>query len=148
MNKDRLGALAIVLVGVAALGTLLIFFEQPVACPCNSDSNPWYPCLHNPCPLMVTFTLDSYHFNTSTNLTLNIRNTGASSISLAAYYVKDSTGAQYANSNWQGPTLPPSAAISINILIDGTAFTFVRGSSYTVTMVTSRNSQYSFSVID
>jgi hypothetical protein len=97
---------------------------------------------------MVTFTLDSYHFNTSTNLTLNIRNTGASSISLAAYYVKDSTGAQYANSNWQGPTLPPSAAISINILIDGTAFTFVRGSSYTVTMVTSRNSQYSFSVID
>jgi hypothetical protein len=111
MNKDRLGALAIVLVGVAALGTLLIFFEQPVACPCNSDSNPW-------------------------------------SMSLAAYYVKDSTGAQYANSNWQGPTLPPSAAISINILIDGTAFTFVRGSSYTVTMVTSRNSQYSFSVID
>ncbi len=40
MIKDTLDALAIALVGVAVLGTMLAFFERPVACPCNSDSNP------------------------------------------------------------------------------------------------------------
>src|SRR5438309_927523 len=52
MNKNTLGPLAVVLVGVAAFGTMLAISEQPTSCPCYSSSspNPWYPCLHNPCP--------------------------------------------------------------------------------------------------
>jgi len=99
MNKDTLGPLAVVVVGVAAFATILAFAEQPVACPCDSSSNPWYPCLNNPCPLMAAITLDSYHFNAPTNLTLNIRNNGALTVALIAYYVKDPSGTQYANSN-------------------------------------------------
>ena len=75
---------------------------------------------------MVTITMDSYHFNTPTNLTLNIRSNGALTVALIAYYVKDTSGVQYANSNSSGPTIPPAAATSVNILIDGTAFTFQR----------------------
>lgn len=40
------------------------------------------------------------------------------------------------------------AAISVNILIDGTAFKFVKGFVYTVTVVTTRNYQYSFTITD
>src|SRR5947209_1474331 len=109
MNKNTLGSLAVVLVGVAAFGTMLAISEQPTSCPCYSSSspNPWYPCLHNPCP-KETLSIQSYRINTPTNLTLNIFNPGASPKALIAYYVKDSTGAQYANSNWPGPTIPPA----------------------------------------
>lgn len=148
MNKNTTGAVVIVLVGVAALGTLLAFFTQPISCGCNgssSPSSPWYPCVQNPCP-HATLNLDSDQFNSSTNVTLNIRGDGVDPVALIAYYVKDSNGAQYANSNWRGPTIPPAAAIAVNILIDGTAFTFQKGFSYTVTVVTSRNNQYTFTI--
>jgi hypothetical protein len=147
MNKNTLGPLAVALVGVAAFGAVLAFSEQPTACPCNSSSNPnpWYPCIHNPCP-KETLVMQSYRINTPTNLTLNISNVGASPKALIAYYVKDSTSAQYANSGWSGPTIPPAIAISVNILIDGRAFTFRTGMSYTVTMVTSTYDQFTFTI--
>jgi len=145
MNKNTLGSLAVILVGVAAFGTMLAFFEQPTACPCNSSSNPnpWYPCIHNPCP-REALTVQSYGINTPTNLTLNIFNAGASSKALIAYYVKDSTSAQYANSNWSGPNIPPAVVISVNILIDGRAFTFQTRMSYSVTIVDSTYDQFTF----
>jgi len=71
-------------------------------------------------------------------------NAGASPKALIAYYVKDSTGAQYAKGNWSGPTIPPAMAISVNILIDGRAFTFQTGMSYTVTIVDSTYDQFTF----
>jgi len=147
MNKDTLGSLAVVLVGVAAFGTILAFSEQPTACPCNSVSSPdpSYPCIHNPCP-KETLTVQSYRINTPTNLTLSILNAGASPKALIAYYVKDSTAAQYANSNWSGPTLPPAIAVSVNILIDGRAFTFQTGMSYAVTIVESNYDQFTFTL--
>lgn len=145
MNKDTLGALAIVLVGVAAFGTLFAFVEHPTSCACNSSSNPWYPCVVTPCP-MQSLTTTSYQINTPTNLTLNIMNPGNAAVAFSAYYVKDSVGTQYANSNWSGPTIPSAAAISVNILIDGTAFTFQKGYSYTVTIVTSRYNQFTFTI--
>ena len=143
MNKNTLGQLAVVLVGVAAFGTILAFSEQPTACPCNSSSSAI--CIHNPCP-KETLTVQSYWINTPTNLTLNILNAGASPKALIAYYVKDSNGAQCANGNWSGPTLPPAIAISVNILIDGRAFTFQTGMSYTVTIVESTYDQFTFTM--
>jgi len=88
--------------------------------------------------------MQSYQINTPTNLTLNILNAGASPKALTAYYAKDSTSAQYANSNWSVPTIPPAVAISVNILIDGGAFTFQTGMSYTVTIVDSTYDQFTF----
>ena len=151
MNKNTIGPLVVVLVGVAGFGTLLAFFTQPISCGCNgssspsSPSSPWYPCVQNPCP-HATLNLDSDQFNSSTNVTLNIRWEGVDPVALIAYYVTDSNGAQYANSNWRGPTIPPAAVVSVNILIDGTTFTFQKGYSYTVTVVTSRNDQYGFTI--
>ena|SRR6266571_5186769 len=101
MNKNTPGPLAVVLVGVAAFATMLAFAEQPTSCPCNTSSNPWYPCLQNPCP-MQTLTMTSYQINTPTNLTLNLMNPGNAAVALIAYYVKDSSGDQYANSNLVG----------------------------------------------
>ena len=141
MNKDTLGSLAVVLVGVVAFGTVLAFSEQPTACPCNSSSSAI--CIHNPCP-KEAMTVQSYRINTPTNLTLNIFNAGASSKALIAYYVKDSTSAQYANSNWSGPNIPPAVVISVNILIDGRAFTFQTRMSYSVTIVDSTYDQFTF----
>jgi len=98
--------------------------------------------------MMVVLSLDSYQFNTPTNLIMNIRNNGASPVGLIAYYVNDSSDAQYASSTWPARAIAPATAISVNILIDGTAFTFQRGNSYTVSIVTSRNYQYSFTITE
>jgi len=95
-------------------------------------------------PLSQRTIEQSYRINSPTNLTLNIFNPGASPKALIAYYVKDSTGAQYANSNWPGPTIPPAIAISVNILIDGRGFTFQTGMSYTVTIIDSTYDQFTF----
>jgi hypothetical protein len=104
------------------------------------------------------------------NVTLNLRNTGSSAITLSSYYVKDSSGNQYARLNWQtdaGANHP--AAFSPNALgivtitigsgasgpggqcgascsLTGSAFSFTSGYSYTITVVTSRNNQFTFTV--
>ena len=145
MNKNTLGPLSVVLVGVAAFGTMLAISEQPTSCPCYSSSspNPWIRAYTTPVP-KETLSIQSYRINTPTNLTLNIFNPGASPKALIAYYVKDSTGAQYANSNWPAPTIPPAIAISVNILIDGRAFTFQTGMSYIVTIIDSTYDQFTF----
>ncbi|TMI76383.1 hypothetical protein E6H11_00720 [Candidatus Bathyarchaeota archaeon] len=81
-------------------------------------------------------TMNSYRINNPTNVTLNLMNPGSVAVALIAYHVKDSSGDQYANGNWSGPSIAPGAAISINIVIDGTAFTFHAGMYYTVEIVT------------
>src|SRR5207245_10083908 len=144
MNKNTLSPLAVVLVGVAAFATMLAFAEQPTSCPCNTSSSPSYPCIQKPRP-MQTLTMTSYQINTPTNLTLNLMNPGNAAVALIAYYVKDSSGNQYANSNWSGPTIAPGAAISIDTFIDRTAFTFHTGMYYTVSIVTS-NRYYTFTI--
>ena len=94
-------------------------------------------------------------FNSGTNVTLTLHNTGSSSIQLVDYSVKDTAGNQYSYTSWPGPTLAPGSVVPTNILIgsscssctlSGTAFTFAFGSSYTITIVTARNNQFSFTV--
>jgi uncharacterized membrane protein len=100
--------------------------------------------------------LDSYTFASGTNLTLFLRNLGNVSVSLVSYYVKDSSGNQYALTGWAGPTINPNTATPVMILIGpscpgctlvGSAFTFTPGFSYTITIITSRNNQFSFTVV-
>jgi hypothetical protein len=94
---------------------------------------------------------------------LYIRNLGTTSITLASYYVKDSTGDQYSKTTWSGippngppGTISPNAWANATILISsactgctttGTAFTFQSGNAYTITLVTARNSQFIFTVV-
>src|SRR5205823_12408738 len=52
----------------------------------------------------------------------------------------------YASNNWSGPTVIPNAYTTINLLIDGNAFTFHSGTYYTITLITSRNNQFTFTI--
>ncbi len=119
--------------------------------------------------------METYGWNPSGsntyNVTLNLRNTGSASITLSSYYVKDSSGNQWARLNWQtdsGANHPASFApnalgiVTVTIgsgtsgsggqcgsscTLSGSGFTtFQTGFSYTVVVVTSRNNQFTFSV--
>jgi hypothetical protein len=128
--------------------------------------------VQNPVP-KESMTMESNSFITGTNMTISLRNTGSVAISLTSYYVKDSSGNQYARLSWStdaGPkgaaANPPVGSIAPNALgiasapigtggagqcgascsLSGTAFTFTSGYSYTVTFVTARNNQFTFTV--
>ena len=101
-------------------------------------------------------------FASSTNVTMNIRELGTANVTLTSYFVKDPNGNQYSRVNWNtaGPNQPPviapnqakgilvviGATCSTSCSLTGTAFTFQSGYAYTVTLVTARNSQFSFTV--
>ena len=105
-------------------------------------------------------------FTGTSNVTLNIRELGTVNVTLTSYFVKDSSGNQYSRIAWNtGPNQPaviaPNQVKGIIVLIGlgtsggqcgtsctltGNAFTYTSGYSYTITMVTSRNTQFSFSV--
>ena len=100
--------------------------------------------------------MESATFGSSTNVTIYIRNTGTASVSFTTYYMKNTAGSTYTQAAWSnGPTIAPNAVGLANILISGcspactlsgTAFTYDAGNAYTVTVVTSRNSQFVFTV--
>jgi FlaG/FlaF family flagellin (archaellin) len=104
---------------------------------------------------------DTSSFYNATMATVNIRNTGSASVSLVTYYVKDTAGDTYSNTAWAGPTgIAPNAVNPTNFDINtagnhcggcalsgGSAFTFTTGNSYTITVVTSRNNQFVFTVV-
>ncbi len=102
-----------------------------------------------------SLSLDSYTFNTGTNLTLYLRNTGTVSVQLVSYYVRDASGNQYALLSYSGPAIAVNQVVPVSVTIGsscpsctltGTAFTFTPGNSYTIIFVTSRNNQFSFTV--
>ncbi len=103
-------------------------------------------CIVTPCPGQESLNVETSQVNSPTNVTLNIRNVGSVSTTFNSYIVKDSDGNQYTKSNWSGPTLNPNSLLAINIVIDGSAFTFQSKSSYTVTLVTLRNNLFSFTI--
>ena len=119
--------------------------------------------------------MESYGWNpngsNTYNVTLNLRNTGSAAITLNTYYVKDSNGVQWSRLNWQtdaganhpaafGPNALGIVTITIGAGASGsggqcgssctvstTGFTtFTSGFSYTITVVTSRNNQFTFTV--
>ena len=101
-------------------------------------------------------------FTSNSNVTMSIRELGTVNVTLTSYFVKDSSGNQYSRLSWnsagpnQSPVIAPNQVKGVLVLIGtpcstsctltGNAFTFTSGYSYTVTMVTSRNTQFSFSV--
>ena len=98
-----------------------------------------------PCPGREDLSIISSTLNSPTNITIQIINTGSVQISLMSYYVKNANGQVYANSTWSGPTLPANAITPVNILIDGTAFTFQARYTYNVIVITSTY-QFQFTI--
>ena len=103
-------------------------------------------------------TMDTFAFPNNNNVTLTLRNAGTVAVTFSSYYVKNATGTTYTQSGWTwGPTIQPNAPGLANIGITAgcvgcgsfstSSFTFVSGNSYTVTLVTSRNNQFSFNVV-
>ena len=111
--------------------------------------------------------LESNGFNTNYNLTMSLRNQGTSSVTLASYYIKDSAGNQWGRLNWQTDTSPnhplaiPAGAVgNVFILLGGsgpcnassctstgTAFAFTQGSTYYVTIITARGTQFQYTTV-
>ncbi len=105
--------------------------------------------------------MDTSSFYNNTMASITIRNTGTASVTLVTYYVKDSSGNTYSNTAWTAAQsapqgLAPNTAAVANFDINtvgnhcgcsGATFTFSAGTSYTITVVTSRNNQFNFNVI-
>ena len=93
--------------------------------------------------------LDSIHVNSPTNVTVALNNDGSWTWGLIEYSVKDSYGNMYSNSTWSGPTLSPGASTSVNILLtgklSGQPFQLQSGHTYSVSLVTARNNQFTYS---
>lgn len=107
----------------------------------------------------------TYFSPTNNNVTMSIRNDGSTPITLKSYYISDDSGNSYARLNWAtgpspqtGPFAPTSLASPTPILlisgacgasctVSGTAFTFISGHTYTVTLITSINTSFRLTVI-
>ncbi len=142
-----LNILLVVIVVGGVVGGLLMWETvgpSPLCGGCYRYNAPG--CIVTPCPGQESLTVETSHVNSPTNLTLNVRNVGSVSTTFNSYIVKDSVGNQYTKSNWSGPTLSPNSLLAINIVIDGSSFTFQSKSSYTVTLVTARNNQFGFTI--
>jgi len=99
--------------------------------------------------------LENQGYNSANNnVTVYLRNTGTSPTTLVSYYVQDLNGNQCAKATgWSnGPYSPTQLAIvplsitSSACTWTGTPFTFQTGNTYTVTLVTSHNAQFAFSI--
>ena len=105
-------------------------------------------------------TIENQGFDTSNmKLTLYLRNTGSTPTTLASYYVQDQNGNQYARTSWAVPAASPASIVNgtgvllpINAACSscthtGNSFTFQSGNSYTITLITQKNNQFSFTLI-
>lgn len=134
--------LAVVLVAATAISISVYHYSHGSCTTCGCGG------LVTPCPGREALNVESYSFNSPTNATLDIRSTGTVSVTMIDYYVKDSTGNMYSSTNWLGPTALPNALVHANIFVDGNAITFQTGNTYTITVITSRNNQFTFTVFD
>jgi hypothetical protein len=112
----------------------------------------------SPPPVIESLKLTGYQFINGTSLSLILQNTGNSSVTLQSYVVRDSSGNSWSLSNFAGPTIIPNAFGTAIILIGancpgcvyggipGLFFQFSVGQSYTVTVTTTRNNQFPFTV--
>jgi hypothetical protein len=91
----------------------------------------------------------------STQVEADLLNNGTGTATLVAYYVTDSSGNEYALTNWSGPSIAPNNVTTITFSIGsscpqctlyGSAFTFTSGSQYTIRVVTERGNSFTFTI--
>ena len=112
-----------------------------------------------PPPVIVEgLSLTSHTFNNVTMLTMVFQNTGNGSLTITSYVVRDSFGDAFSLTNYAGPTIPVNSAGTAVILIGSSCptctYTGITGlftqfqleHTYTVTVTTARNNQFTFTV--
>ena len=137
--------LVVIVVG-GVLGGLLLWETvgpSPLCGGCYRDNAPGCPV--GPCPGREALTVETSQVSSPTNLTLNIRNYGTMSVGLAAYSVTYNSN-QDTKTNWTGPTINTNQIAAVNILIDGSAFTFQSRNTYIIVVTTARNNIFTFTV--
>jgi len=140
--------IVVILAGLILGGTL--YWEttgkpSPLCGGCYNYNAPGCPV--GPCPGREGLSLEASQVSSPTNLTLNIRNVGWMGISLVSYRVKDPVGNQYTKMNWTGPFWDPNQVAAVNIVIDGSAFTFRSRSTYSIVVTSARNNLFTFTII-
>jgi hypothetical protein len=111
-----------------------------------------------PPPVIESLQLSTFQFINGTSLSIILQNTGSTSVTLQSYVVRDSSGNTWSLSNFAGPTILPNSFGTVTILIGtncpgcvyggilGLFQQFTVGQTYTVTVTTARNTQFSFTV--
>ncbi len=98
---------------------------------------------------------NSTSFQNSTQVAVDLLNSGNGTAALTAYYVTDSSGNEYALTNWSGPSIAPNSVTTTTFSIgsscpqctlNGSAFTFTSGNQYTIKVVTGRGNAFTFTV--
>jgi hypothetical protein len=94
-------------------------------------------------------------FQNSTKVAVDLLNNGNGTATLTTYYVTDSSGNEYALTNWSGPSIAPNSVTTTTFSIGsscsqctlhGSAFTFTSGYQYTIKIVTGRGNIFAFMV--
>ena len=98
---------------------------------------------------------NSTAFQNSTQVAVDLLNKGNGTATLTNYYVTDSSGNEYALTNWSGPSIAPNSVMTTTFSIGsscsqctlyGSAFTFTSGYQYTIRVVTGRGNVFTFTV--
>jgi len=94
-------------------------------------------------------------FQDSTHVAADLLNDGNGTATLTSYYVTDSSGNEYAFTNWSGPSLAANSVTTTifgigsscsQCTLYGSAFTFTSGYQYTMRVVTGRGNIFGFTV--
>ncbi len=140
----------IIAVLVSAIAIGLVFATGLLSIPQTSTSP-----FAKPATYTENIALTSTAFQDSTQVAVDLLNDGNGTATLTAYYVTDSSGNEYALTNWSGPSLAPNSVTTTTFSIGsscsqctlyGSAFTFTSGYQYTIKVVTGRGNIFTFTV--
>ena len=140
--NTKLVAIAIIALVVGGIATeALLSFSSPSP---SDTATPTY---------VDSIVMDSAVFPSNTTITLYLRQIGNTTATLRSYKVTEDNGDSYSLTAWPTPSIPPSAAITTDILIGsacpsctvtGNPFTFKSGQTYSITVYASDGNQFSF----
>jgi hypothetical protein len=133
VDRKILGPLAIAVV-VATSAIVSLYVNAPGCTACEPATQ-------------VTgerISLYSVYVNSSTLVTLTVRNIGTVQTTLVSYVANESASQPYTSNGWSGPTLAPNAVTNLALAIDGKAFTFQTGKIYNIVLVSSTNKHWQF----
>ena len=102
-------------------------------------------CVVTPCPGLEALNVETSQIKSPTSMTLNIRNSGAASVGFLSYKVQYNAD-QFTKMNLTEPSIGINQVAAINIVIDGNAFTFQSGNTYSIAMTTARNNIFTFTI--
>ncbi len=103
----------------------------------------------------ASLNLTSYVFQNGMNVTLTIKNIGTGGVSIARYYVKDTSISQYYSQPTSGQSMLPGTTANANILINsactgctlsGPPFLFNAARTYFIMLLTAQNNWIIFAV--